>query len=221
MESEFWLNVWENQYLNFHNNKTNPFLMKFYPQLRLKTDDRFFVPLCGKSVDMIWLAEQGHPVIGVELSPLAAEAFFDENSIEATVKTADRFTVWQSDHLELYVGDFFDLTADDLHGVQGVFDRAALVALPKGMRKDYANHLAQLLAAGAKILLFSFEYEQAQKPGPPHSVPAAEIEQIFSPAFSIQTLDQRELIDKAPGMQRAGLTSFKQHVYLLERQNGS
>ena len=217
MRSDFWLNVWENGQLNFHNSKTNPFLMKFWPQLGLKDGDPAFVPLCGKSVDMVWLAEQMHPVIGVELSSLAAEAFFEENNIDVEVSAAGPFTLWQGGDIELYVGDFFDLTAEQLRDVRGVFDRAAIVALPEPMRKDYAKHLGETLTAEAKILLFAFEYEQEQKPGPPHSVPTAEIERIFSPYFAIQKLDKRELIDKAPGMQRAGLTSFEQHVYLLER----
>ena len=218
MDSQFWLDVWKNGSLGFHNSKTNPFLMKFWPQLNLAQGDGVFVPLCGKTLDMVWLAEQGYPVLGVELSRLAAQAFFEENAIEPDVRETGRFTQWQGGGIELYVGDFFDLTADDLKNVRGVFDRAAIVALPKEMRKDYAIRLGELLAAGTQILLFAFEYDQAQKQGPPHSVPSAEIEQIFSPSFTVQKLDQRELIDKAPGMQRAGLTSFEQHVYLLQKR---
>lgn len=217
MQTEFWFNVWENGQLNFHHDKTNPFLMKYWPQLGINAGEAAFVPLCGKSVDMVWLAEQGHPVIGVELSPLAAEAFFDENGIDATVQTSEPFSIWQGGNIDLHVGNFFDLTADQLQTVRGVFDRAAIVALPEAMRRDYAQHLGETLTAGAKILLFALEYEQAQKPGPPHSVPAAEIERIFSPYFTIEKLEQRELIHKAPGMQRAGLTSFEQHIYLLEK----
>lgn len=218
MRTDFWLNVWENGQINFHNSKTNPFLMKFWPRLGLNAGDPAFVPLCGKSIDMVWLAEQMHPVIGVELSPLAAEAFFEENDIEVEVNAAGPFTIWQGGDIELYVGDFFELTAEQLQDVRGVFDRAAIVALPETMRRDYAQHLGKHLSAGAKILLFAFEYDQEKKPGPPHSVPTAEIKRIFSPDFTIEKLDQRELIKKAPGMQRAGLTSFEQHVYLLERK---
>ncbi|MFK7800444.1 MAG: thiopurine S-methyltransferase [Anaerolineae bacterium] len=217
MRSEFWLNVWENGNLNFHNSKTNPFLMKFWPRLGLKPGDPAFVPLCGKTLDMIWLAEQMHPVIGVELSPLAAEAFFDENDIDANVSAAGPFSVWQGGDIELYVGDFFNLTAEHVQDVRGVFDRAAMVALPETMRQDYARHLAEILPAGAKILLFSFEYVQEEKPGPPHSVPYIEIRRLFESRFLIERLDQRELIKKAKGMQRAGLSSFEQHIYLLEK----
>lgn len=49
--------------------------------LDLAQGSRVFVPLCGKSLDMIWLAQQGHEVIGVELSPVAVEDFFRENGL--------------------------------------------------------------------------------------------------------------------------------------------
>lgn len=217
MRSEFWLNVWENGNLSFHSSKTNPFLMKLWPKLGLKPGDPVFVPLCGKTLDMVWLAQQMHPVIGVELSPLAAEAFFDENNIEAELNAAGSFTVWQGDDIELYVGDFFNLTADHLQNVQGVFDRAALVALPDTMRRDYAQHLAKILPAGCKILLITFEYDQTKMSGPPYSVPFVEVRRLFESRFIIENLDQRDLIDKAPGMQRAGLASFEQHIYLLDK----
>ncbi|MFT5194215.1 MAG: thiopurine S-methyltransferase [Cellvibrionaceae bacterium] len=217
MHSEFWLNVWENGNLNFHNSKTNPFLMKFWPKLGLKQSDSAFVPLCGKTLDMVWLAEQGHQVIGVELSRLAAEAFFDENNIEADISEAGAFTSWRAEGIDLLVGDFFNLTAEHLHDVRGIFDRAAMVALPEAVRNDYAQHLANVLPAGAKILLISFEYDQAKMSGPPYSVPYSEIKRIFESRFTVEKLDQRDLIEKAPGMQRSGLTSFEQHIYLLSK----
>ena len=40
-----------------------------------------FVPLCGKSLDMVWLLEQGFSVTGCEISELAVQQFFTENSI--------------------------------------------------------------------------------------------------------------------------------------------
>ena len=40
-----------------------------------------FVPLCGKTLDMVWLCQQGHTVVGCELSEIAALDFFKENSI--------------------------------------------------------------------------------------------------------------------------------------------
>ena len=41
------------------------------------------MPLCGKSLDLLWLRDQGHLVIGVELSATAFEDFCLENGIPA------------------------------------------------------------------------------------------------------------------------------------------
>ena len=217
MRSEFWLNVWENQQLPFHMAQVNPFLMKFWPQMGLEAGDPVFVPLCGKTLDMVWLAEQKHPVMGVELSPIAAEDFYTENNIEATLSAENKFTVWSGGDVEIKVGDFFDLTAKDLQDTKAVYDRASIVALPPVMRQDYAKHLSRILAVDTKILMLTFEYDQDIVEGPPHSVSHTEIRHLFESNFIINKLDSRDLINKAKGMQAAGLSSFVQHTFLLEK----
>ncbi|EXF43869.1 thiopurine s-methyltransferase [Pseudomonas sp. BAY1663] len=54
------------------------------------------VPLCGKSLDLAWLAGQGFNVLGVELSEKAVEAFFAEQQLEAEVSQAGAFRVYRS-----------------------------------------------------------------------------------------------------------------------------
>ena len=46
-----------------------------------KSGCSIFVPLCGKTLDLIWLNEKGHTVMGCELSEVAAKQFFEENKI--------------------------------------------------------------------------------------------------------------------------------------------
>lgn len=41
------------------------------------TGPRVLVPLCGKTPDLVWLAEWGNEVVGVELSEIAVQSFFD------------------------------------------------------------------------------------------------------------------------------------------------
>ena len=44
---------------------------------------RIFIPLCGKTGDLLWLTkEKGHTVIGVEGVESVVKEFFAENSIE-------------------------------------------------------------------------------------------------------------------------------------------
>jgi len=78
MEPEFWHQRWASNQIGFHEGQVNAYLARHYPQLGLAPGETVFVPLCGKSVDLRWLADQGAHVIGVELSPIAVESFFAE-----------------------------------------------------------------------------------------------------------------------------------------------
>ena len=78
MDAAFWLQRWQEGQIGFHRSDVMPLLEKHWPSLQLPAGSRVLVPLCGKSLDMHWLAAQGHRVLGVELSPLAVTQFFEE-----------------------------------------------------------------------------------------------------------------------------------------------
>ena len=78
MDTDFWLERWQNNQTGFHQDEINSYLTRYWSGLGLTQGSRVLVPLCGKSLDMLWLAEQGHSVVGIELSRLAIEAFFHE-----------------------------------------------------------------------------------------------------------------------------------------------
>ncbi|XP_029591830.1 probable thiopurine S-methyltransferase [Salmo trutta] len=42
---------------------------------------RFFFPLCGKAVDMKWLADMGHPVVGVDIAEMGSMQFFEDQTL--------------------------------------------------------------------------------------------------------------------------------------------
>ncbi len=134
-----------------------------------------FVPLCGKSLDLLWLAGQGHPVLGVEISPVGVESFFQENGLKPQVTDAPPFRRYQVDELTVLCGDFFALTPGHLQGVTAVFDRASLIALPPELRPRYAEHLQGLLRPETRILLVTLDYDQAEMAGPPFSVGEDEV----------------------------------------------
>jgi thiopurine S-methyltransferase len=157
---------------------------------------------------MIWLAGMGNRVIGVELSQVAVEAFFDENAMEPERRQEGKFARYRSGGIELLQGDFFDLSRDHLEGVTAVYDRAAIVALPPPLRGRYAAHLATLLPVGATILLLTFEYPEGMRQGPPFSVPQPEIESLFASAFDIELLAQRGSDESQMG----------EKVFLLQRK---
>src|SRR5574340_1608572 len=145
MKKDFWLERWERKEIGFHQDEINPYLRQYWQELHLARGSEVFVPLCGKSRDMLWLREQGHAVLGVELSPLAAQAFFEENGLSPQRTRGERFDSYEADGIRILCGDFFDLDRDDLAGVKAVYDRASLIALPPEMRERYARHLESIL----------------------------------------------------------------------------
>ncbi len=94
MDAEFWKQRWENNQTGFHLDEVNPFLPRFWSQLHLPEKGKVFVPLCGKSLDLLWLREQGHDVCGVELSPLAVQQFFAEQGLQPKRHQDGEFEIW-------------------------------------------------------------------------------------------------------------------------------
>jgi len=218
MKTEFWHDRWENGLIGFHQEEYNPYLVKHWPSISLRDDEAVFVPMCGKSKDLLWLAAQGHAVKGVEVSPLAVEAFFAENELAHEEKPHTKFTVRQADKIELLQGDFFHLSAEDLASVGAVFDRASLIALPPEMRQQYAEHLAEVLKPGTQVLLVSMEYPQAEMDGPPFSVTQNEVYELYQQNFEIKVLEDVDALAENPRFQNKGLTQFHEKVFCLVRK---
>lgn len=191
MEPEFWLERWEKREIGFHQVDINRFLEQYWSTLELAKDSSVFVPLCGKSKDMRWLAQQGHHVLGVEVSETAVLEFFEEWEVKPTREQKGSFARYSANNIEILVGDFFALTAEDLQEVAGVYDRAALVALPPDIRRDYVNALAEILPAKAQTLLISFEYRLDARNGPPFSIDIDAVKSLFEGRYEISLLDSQ------------------------------
>jgi thiopurine S-methyltransferase len=207
----------KNNKIGFHQQETNSHLTSFWQQLDVAPNCRVFVPLCGKSLDLIWLCQQGHYVLGVEVSDLAVSQIFSENGLTYSKFKQDAFQHYQTESLAILQGDFFNLTANHLRDVEGVFDRASLVALPLGFRQEYAQHLTSILPDKAKILLVTFEYDQSQMNGSPFSVNEAEVNALFQDNYEIELLFKQDVLDNYPSFQALGLNGLKEKVYLLKR----
>ncbi len=190
MEPSFWKARWQEGRIGFHEGKPNAFLERHVA--RLGAEGRVFVPLCGKTEDMAFLASKGHEVLGIDLVESAVGDFFREHGLEPARETNERFTVLRQAPFTLLAGDFFALTKDDLAGVTAVYDRAAVVALPPDLRTRYAALLRSLVAPGTPILVVSFEYPQERMEGPPFSVGEDEIRRLYAGA-SIERLDEAPL----------------------------
>lgn len=173
MEANFWLERWQRNEIGFHEAEVHPLLRNYWPTIiaaHANHTGNVFVPLCGKSLDMIWLIDQGLHVYGVELSTVGVEAFFNENNIPFEKSAAGEVQKYASENATIFAGDIFSLTKDMLPALDLFYDRAALVALPSFMRADYVAKVASLLVPDAHGLLVSLEYEDGLINPPPHSI---------------------------------------------------
>lgn len=214
MKHTFWKERWQQNEIGFHMAERHDYLHQFYHRLHAGPGT-VFVPLCGKSPDILWLRQQGAQVLGVELIEQALEAFFVENSLEGQIDTIDNFSRFHTDGITLLCGDLFRLTPEHLENVRGVYDRGALVALPPEMRKQYARHLCHILPSDCRILVISYAYDQSEIDGPPFAVPMTEVDELFGPAFSFELLAERDALPDHNILRQRGVTSLTEFACLL------
>ena len=217
MEADFWHERWRHNRIGFHGNAPLPLLKKHWPSLGLAPDTRVFVPLCGKSLDMVWLAEQGHRVLGIDLSPLAVEQFFAERGLSPEITHGEAGIHYTAGPYELVVGDAFAIPSALLADCAGVYDRAALVALPPDMRATYVDTAWQRLRTDCRGLLLTLEYAQAERGGPPFSVGEAEVRERFKPDWSIELLERRDILESEPAFQADGVSALDTAAYRMQR----
>ena len=202
---EGWLERWREGRIGWHEDDGNDCL-KAHWRARGR---RVLVPLCGKTPDLKWLAEQGNQVVGVELSPLAIEAFFEEQGIAHTVTEGELPGYRSSDGaITIYCGDYFDLTnlECDAH-----YDRGALIAIAPKMRPAYAAHTHSLLQPGSEQLIITLEYDQTIAAGPPFSITDAELLGYWPNLVCVDAHD--DLDNGPPKFIEAGLTEMTQKVW--------
>jgi thiopurine S-methyltransferase len=218
MDQNFWAARWEQNDIGFHKQQVHHALIHHYNRLNLQPGDTVLIPLCGKSVDMIWLHQQGLQVLGTEFSPIAIKTFFDENRLKPARRSGKRFDHYTAERVKLLCGDHFALQPSDLSGTFAVYDRAALVALPPDLRRRYAALLTRLLTPTARILLVSYDYNQNEINGPPFSVPEAEISDLFGSDFAIELLDRQDVTESHQTLKARGVTKIDEFTSLLTRQ---
>ncbi len=211
-----WMQRWENQDIGWHHVEFNTHLLNHLHSLFLPQGSLVLAPLCGKSRDMVWLAEQGYRVRGIELSPLAVESFFAEHNLKPTRTSMPGFERWSSGPYEIYCGDIFDLPLLDNRDIQAVYDRASLVALNPDQRRHYAELLKNILPAKASVLLVAMDYPQEEMQGPPYSVQMPEVQALFEPRFSVTLLHTLDLLKDTERYGDRGVSRMLEQVYLLK-----
>jgi len=219
MEADFWHTRWRNNQIGFHQRAVNRYLLKHWDSLGLAPAARVFVPLCGKSLDLVWLAERGHAVVGCELSEIAVASFFDEAGLTPRKTVDGPIERWRAASIEILLGDFFKLDQGLIGGFDAVYDRASLVAFPEAMRPAYVETLAGLMAPGTKMLLLTLEYPQHEMTGPPFSVPEAEVGALFDGVAELELLaSMTGALADCPQLRERCLSRLGEKVYRLRRR---
>ena len=192
MEPDFWHDKWTKNEIGFHQSKPNALLERHFDKLSLTEGQRVFLPLCGKTLDIGWLLSQGFRVGGAELSEAAITQLFDDLELTPDIYDVGPLQHFHAKNIDIFVGDIFDLTADMLGRIDGIYDRAALVALPADMRGPYTQHLARITGTAPQLLL-CFEYDQTLMSGPPFSIEGLEVTRHYQECYDITLLERSEL----------------------------
>jgi thiopurine S-methyltransferase len=215
MDHDFWHQRWQQNQIGFHKQEIHPLLERYWSKLSVNPGSRVLIPLCGKSNDMLWLLAMGFQVVGVELSPLAIEAFFADNGLQSRVRRQGDFWVNEIDGLQIFCGDFFALRPTDLGQIDAVYDRGSLVALPPDMRIEYVSSLYAMLSTNVQILLIAFDYPQHEMPGPPFSVQREEVESLYAHWCDIELLNSQNALENEAHFTDRGLTRMAEQTYRL------
>jgi thiopurine S-methyltransferase len=213
MKANFWHQKWERGDIAFHESDVNPFLIEHFEKLNLPKDVRIFLPLCGKTRDVAWLLACGYRVVGAELSELAIKQLFNDLSLAPEISKVGELIRYRANNIDMLVGDIFAVSIDNLGPVSAIYDRAALVALPAGMRSHYTSHLMSISDAAPQLLI-TYEYNQQLIDGPPFSVNEAEVKQHYGTSYFLQSVESKNVVAGLKGQVAATET-----VWLLQRAN--
>lgn len=214
MDSSFWIENWRTGKIGFHQGTVNAALEKHWRPMPDGTS--VLVPLCGKSLDMLWLEKQGLQVTGIELAEQAILDFCHENALAFSVNHRDTYTSYRlhNKNIRLIAGDFFafaDQYTDE--PFDSLYDRAALVALPIELRKPYVTACQSLLSEPVAGMVITLEYEQELMNGPPYSVSADEAQRLWKGALNC--VAERDILDELGKAKAAGVPGVQEITWVL------
>ncbi len=213
MDASFWRQKWEENNIAFHKNEANPLLVQHFEALLLAEGSRVFLPLCGKTLDIGWLLSHGYCVAGAELSEIAIEQLFKELGVEPKVSKVGSTSHYSAKNVDIFVGNILDLSGQMLGSVDAIYDRAALVALPKEMRDRYTAHLTKITDKAPQLLI-CYEYDQSLMAGPPFSISDKEVRQHYEDCYDLDLIASTNV----PG-ELKGKCAAKENVWLLRKNS--
>lgn len=219
---DFWKDKWDKGTTPWQRDSVDAYLQQYIKLLTgEKPNASILVTLCGKSLDLPWLCDQGYKVTGVEISELAVKQLFEENGIPYSIAAKESFKVFSAtDHrnLTVYVCDFYAISPDLAGVFDAIWDHNALGAINPEDRTNYTAKLRSLLKADGNILLSAFEYNQAERPTCPFSVPNSLVKKLFQDHFDIELLEKDDNTGKMLATQ-FNLSWATRPIHFLKKKN--
>lgn len=212
MEPSFWQGRWDAQQIGFHEGKPNRFLERYADRLG---GGSVLVPLCGKSADLDALAARRFEVMGIELIERAVLDYFGERGEVPTPERLDGAEIFSARGVTVVRGDALTCPLPR-PTFDALFDRAALIALPREMRPRYAARTVELLRAGGRILLVTLEHDAPS--GPPFDVSQGEVEELYAGSCTLEELTFEDVLSESANLVAKGATRVGERVYLLEKR---
>ncbi|XP_076079485.1 putative thiopurine S-methyltransferase [Mytilus galloprovincialis] len=222
LDPEGWNERWKNRNIGFHKDHINVMLEKHVKRLVNKRENiKVFIPLCGKSLDMKWLADQGHTIVGVDCAEVAFKEFFEEHSLEHTVEPVENLSgkVYTSKDkkIMLYCCDFYKFSRETAGQFNGIWDRGSLVAINRQDRQKYSTLMKSLMAPDCQYLLDTYDYNEELWPGPPHYVSVEQIQSLYGGDCDIEDVDTMDAMEEKHKKWGLDYINERLHVITLKK----
>ncbi|XP_071835510.1 probable thiopurine S-methyltransferase isoform X1 [Apostichopus japonicus] len=223
ISTDEWVNIWKKGKTKFHKKDVHSIIKTYLPRLiEGKKNPTFLLPLCGKSVDMKWLLDQGLNVSGCEIAEEGVEQFFQENNIDFTVeslggKIEGKLYKGKKLPVTIYVCDFFELPSVTSCRYDCVWDRGSLAAINTKDRSRYCNVMKKLLKADGRWLLDVFELDHVKFAGPPFNQDTEELRQLIGIQYDFEQLRRKDAMN--PWSETWGVSYFIVKDFLIQQKS--
>jgi len=216
---QYWQARWATGQSQWHNDKPHQYLLKYLDVLTAGSSScRFFLPLCGKAGDLLYLYEQGHTVTGVEGVPFVVEQLYRENKLDYEKISMPEIKGWKfqtkDGRLIMYACDYFNLTPELVGEVDAVYDRGSLEAINVCDRVAYVKLMQRIVGKDFRYVLNAYEYDDSCFQGPPRNLPRDEVFNLFADFADVDILEEADESDK--GADRFNLEWMVKVVYTIK-----
>ena len=212
-QQSFWAERWQKNEIGFHAAQTNAFLQKYMESLKPDPTKKVLVPLCGKTLDLLFLAEHFGEVWGVEYIEQAAQDFFHEQNIKAEIEETSYGKLYRAGRIHFAVADIFLFLEKTDQQFDALYDRAALIALEEPRRLTYAQGLQKVLTQEAAMLLITLAYPQEDMAGPPFSVSDEETKRLFGAYAELQIMERLDILKSETKWRERGATRMDETIF--------